>query len=405
MGPLVSAPSALPWLLAGLSTLGALSVDMYLPAASGVALALNASPVQLQQVLSSFLVGISVMSLCLGALVDRFGRRPTILCTTFMFVLASAGCAQASTMGELIAYRFLQGMAGGSGLVIGLVVVRDLYDDAQAQKVMSQATACYVMALVIAPWVGGWLYVWAGWQAIFIALAAFGLLLLLLTFAMLPESLPRTNRRSLEWRDLAGGYRQILRNPRFVLWVLVTNAPFNGLFLYVVASPEFLGRHLGLAPTEFFWFFTALMTGVAAGSLLAARWAGRLGAVLQVGAGFIVMASMVTLNLALDLILGASLLASAGSLMVYALGWALIFPICALHLAELDPLRRGLIASLHAMTGAIGNALVAGLLAPWVMDTTRSLALASFILMGLGLVAWLLLRLRYPGVWPERSNV
>lgn len=405
MGSAVVPPPGLPWLLAGLSTLGSVAIDLYLPAAAGVGRALSATPVQLQQVLSSFLIGIGVMNLCLGVLVDRFGRRPSMLWTAALFVVASVGCAQATSIGELVAYRFVQGMAGGAGMVISLVVVRDLYDDAKAQKVMSQATACYVMAPVIAPWVGGWLYVWAGWPATFYAVAAFGFILLLLAFRMLPESLPPGHRRALVWREMAGGYGQILGNPRFLLWVLVTNAPFNGLFLYLVASPEFLGRHLALAPTEFFWFFAALMAGVAGGSLLAGRLAGRVPGVWQVWIGFAAMAVMSALHLALDALLGARLWASAGSLMVYSAGWALVFPVCVLRLADLDPQRRGLISSLHAMTGSIGNALVAGLLAPWVMHATRSLALASLLLMALGLVAWLLLWLRWPDAEPEQLCV
>ena len=394
---LQSAPSPrLPWLLVALSTLGPMAIDMYLPSAMGVGQALNASPLQLQQVLTAYLVGAGVMNLLLGVLADRFGRRPIMLWMTALFVVASLGCAQATGIFELIAYRLVQGMAGGAGLVIGLAVVRDLYADAQAQKVISQSTVCFVLAPVIAPWLGGWLYVAAGWRSTFVVLAALGCVLLGLTLRLLPESLPATQRQSMAWRSLVQGYRDILGNPRFLLLVLANNGSSSGFFLYVVTSPVFLGQHLALQPTEFFWFFAALMAGVALGSLLVSQGAGRWSPAWQVGAGFVVMTVMASLNLALDTLLGANLWAISGSLMGYALGWALAFPVFTLRLGDLAPNRRGLITALQAMAGALGNAAVAGLLAPWVMHSTQSLALATLLLVALALAAWVFLSLRWP---------
>jgi len=388
MAPPVSPARGFVWLLIGLGTLGALGIDLYLPAAHGVAQDLGASPLQLQQVLSAYLIGMGVMNLWLGALADRLGRRPVMLWTTALFVAASLGCAQSTHMTELIAYRFVQGMAGGSGVVIALAMVRDRYDAIEAARIIGQASVCFVVAPAIAPWLGGWLYVWGGWRVVFLALVVIGASLLLLAWRELPETLLPTQRQSLAWRNLVQGYGQILGDRRFLLLILATNAPFNGFFLYVVASPEFLGRHLALQPTEFFGFFAALMAGVAVGSLLAGRWAGKIAPVRQVWLGFAVMALMSALNLVLDSLVGARLWAAAGSLMGYTLGWALIFPIIMLRLTDLDPTRRGLIAAMHGMSTAFFNAVVAGGVAPWVMPASGSLALTTCLFLALGLLAW-----------------
>lgn len=387
------APSASPargfvWLLTALGALGSLGIDLYLPAALGLAQDLGGSALQLQQVLAAYLVGIAVMNVWLGALADRFGRRPAMLWTTALFVLASLGCAQATGMAELIAYRFVQGMAGGSGAVIALVMVRDRYDAIEAGRVISRAAVCFVVAPVIAPWIGGWLYVWVGWRAVFWVLALIGAILLLIAVRSLPETLSPSCRQSLAWSDLLEGYGQILGDRRFLLLSLAATASFNGFFLYLVAAPEFLGRHLAMQPTEFFGFFAALMAGVAGGSLLAVRWAGQIEPVLQVWRGFAVMAGMSALNLALDMWLGPSMWTTSASLLGYALGWALVLPVIMLRLADLDPRRCGLIAAMYAMSTTFFNALVAGLLAPWAMRTSGTLALSACLLLALGLLAW-----------------
>jgi DHA1 family bicyclomycin/chloramphenicol resistance-like MFS transporter len=384
-----SVPSSrLPWLLTVLSTLGPAAIDLYLPAAAGAARSLGASPIEMQQVLSAYLLGISCMSLVLGALLDRFGRRPAALWTTALFILASLGCAMATCANEMVAWRFVQGMAGGSGMVIALSVVRDLYGSDQALRVIGRATACFVIAPVIAPFLGGWIYLWAGWRATFLALAGFGALLLLLLWRMLPETLPVSSRQSLSWTNLASGYGGLLANWRFILLVLATNAPFNGYFLYLVASPIFLGQHLGLPPERFFLFFAALMGGVAIGSLLASHCAGRVQRTMQVWVGFAVMAAMAGLNIAFDIHGGASLLGAGSALMGYAAGWALALPVLTLRLGDLDTRRPGLIASLHSAVGSLANAVVASALAPVVMHATLAMAMATLMLLSVGAAAW-----------------
>ncbi len=381
----------LPWLLTVLSVLGPMAVDMYLPSAAGVARTFNANPVQMQQVLSAYLLGICVMNLGLGAMSDRFGRRAPMLWTTALFVGTSLGCALAASIGELIAWRFVQGMAGGSGMALALAVVKDVYTGAEARRVVAQAAACFVLAPVVAPWLGAWIEVWAGWRAIFVLLAAVGGGLLALAWLLLPETLSRSDRQPLGWRGLCAGYGRVLGNPRFLLLVVATNAPFNGLFLYIVASPVFLGEHLGLPTTTFYWFFAALMGGVALGSGLAHGFARRVHPDGQAWSGFLVMATLATVNLVLARRGSGDAGNTAIALMGYAAGWALVFPVVATEIARAAGSNGGIASSMQASVGAFGHALVAGVVAPWVMQQVWTLALATWILQGVGLVAWLML--------------
>ena len=163
---------ALAVLLALLGMLGPFSIDTYLPAFSGISGALNASPVEMQQTLSAYLFGFAFMNLFHGALADSFGRRPVVLWGIAMFTLASAGCALAQSIEQLVLFRALQGLSTGAGIVVSRAVIRDMFPPAQAQKVMSQVTIYFGVAPAVAPIVGGWLYVHTGWHSIFWFLTA-----------------------------------------------------------------------------------------------------------------------------------------------------------------------------------------------------------------------------------------
>ena len=114
---------ALAVLLAVLGMLGPFSIDTYLPAFSGIAGTLNATPVQMQQTLSAYLFGFAFMSLFHGALSDSLGRRPVVLWGLAAFTLASLGCALSQSIGQLVFFRALQGLSTGAGIVVARAVV------------------------------------------------------------------------------------------------------------------------------------------------------------------------------------------------------------------------------------------------------------------------------------------
>src|SRR6476619_5901973 len=246
---------ALAFLLACLGMLGPFSIDTYLPAFSGIAQSLGASPVQMQQTLSAYLFGFAFMNLFHGALSDSFGRRPVVLWGIGMFTLASIGCAMSHTIGHMVFFRALQGLSTGAGMVVSRAVIRDMFPPAEAQKVMSQVTIYFGVAPAVAPIVGGWLFVHLGWHSVFWFLTGVGIVLWTANFKLLPETLHESHRQPFNVRNLMQGYWQLGSNMRFLLLALASGVPFNGMFLYVLAAPAFLGDHLGLQPQQFFWFF------------------------------------------------------------------------------------------------------------------------------------------------------
>ena len=385
---------ALSVLLATLGMLGPFTIDTYLPAFAGIAADLQATPLQIQQTLSAYLFAFAFMSLFHGALSDSFGRRPVVLTGVAVFTLASVGCALSTDITHLIFFRALQGLATGAGIVVSRAVIRDMFPPADAQRVMSQVTLFFGVAPAIAPIIGGFLFVHAGWHAVFWFLAGIGVLLWVSNWFLLPETLHVSQRQALSVKHLMRGYWQLGTNPRFLLLALASGIPFNGMFLYVLSAPTFLGQHLQLAPTQFFWFFVCTISGIMGGAWISGRLAGRIAPERQVRIGLAIMLGVSVLNLIANLLFKAHVSWSLFPIGLYSLGWAMMTPVVTLMVLDLFPERRGMAASMQAFVGSAANGVVAGVVAPLVMHSTIGLAFAALLLMMVGLIAWGVLQRR-----------
>lgn len=389
---------ALAVLLATLGMLGPFSIDTYIPAFAGIASSLDATPLQMQQTLSAYLFGFAFMSLFHGALSDSIGRRPVVLWGLAAFTLASVGCALSQSIGQLVFFRAVQGLSTGAGIVVSRAVVRDMFAPAQAQRVMSQITIYFGVAPAIAPMIGGVLFAQLGWHSVFWFLAAVGVALWTANYKLLPETLHITQRQPLKLSNLLQGYWKLGLDPRFVLLAFASGVPFNGMFLYVLSAPVFLGEHLGLAPTQFFWFFVLTISGIMGGAWVSGRMAGRLAPKQQIKYGFLIMLGMAVTNLLANVLFDAHVSWAMLPVALFAFGWAMMVPVITLLVLDLHPDRRGMASSLQAFIGASANGVVAGVIAPLVMHSTIGLAATSLAMLSVGLLAWLWLHRRWPEI-------
>ncbi|MBL8315937.1 MAG: multidrug effflux MFS transporter [Rubrivivax sp.] len=381
-------------LLACLGMLGPFSIDTYLPAFAGIARSVGATPLQMQQTLSSYLLGFGVMNLFHGALSDSLGRRPVVLAGVAAFTLASLGCALAQTIGELVFWRAVQGMSAGAGMVVSRAIIRDMFPPADAQRVMSQVTIYFGIAPAVAPLVGGYLFVHGDWHAIFWLLVVLGVALWLANWRWLPESLHAQARQPFHAGNLLRGYAQLLRNPRFVALVFASGIPFNGMFLYVLSAPVWLGEILRLAPQQFFWFFVLSITGIMGGAWLSGRMAGKAQPRHQIRLGFVIMLATSLVNVGLNVLLAPHAVWALLPVAVFSFGWALMVPVVTLLALDESPDRRGMASSVQACVGSLANSLVAGVVAPLVMHSSIALALTSLCMLVIGMVAWAWVRRR-----------
>ncbi len=376
-------------LLAALAALGPFSVDAYLPSFHAIGTSLHASPLEVQQTLTAYMLLFAVMSLWHGAISDAMGRRKVVLSALALFALASLGCAFATRIEQLWLWRALQGVTAGAGIVVGRAVVRDLFDGAAAQRLMSHITMVFAIAPVIAPLIGGRLQYAFGWRAVFAFMMLMAALLCLACWAMLPETLPRERRQSLHPGYLVRAYGQVLTSPVFLLACAAASCNFAGFFLYVMSAPEFLMRHLGVAETGFLWLFAPAMCGLVGGAWLSGKLAGKMTPMRTVAYGYGIMACAATLNVVINLLLPPALPWSVLPIPLYTLGMSLTLPSLTLQALDPFPEQRGLASSSQMFLQSVFNALLAGVLAPavWGSPLSLSLAMAALLVCGM-LAAW-----------------
>ncbi len=378
-------------LLAGLAMFGPFSIDTIFPAFPAMGADLGADKLAMQQTISVYLAAYALMSLVHGPLSDILGRRRVILAGLAVFTLASVGCALAPDLATLLAFRALQGLSAGVGLIVGRAVIRDVLHGDDAQRLMSQVSMIFGAAPAIAPIIGGWLLGWGRWPLIFWFLVGFSVLLWLATWRWLPETLPRDARLAPAPRQLLRDYVWIALNPRFQRLAAAGAFNFAALFLYIASAPAFVLDLLRLDERSFGWFFIPMIGGMMLGAFVSGRSAGRIGGARLVSIGFACSGVAVLGNIAYSALVAQPAVPWAVLPMVLnAFGIALVFPIVTLAILDMYPRQRGSASSLQAFTGLVLNALLAGVLSPLVSHDPMLLALlaAAFVFAGWGFWAW-----------------
>jgi DHA1 family bicyclomycin/chloramphenicol resistance-like MFS transporter len=387
-----TAPKGLALLLAALAAIGPFSIDTYLPAFPAVGRALGATPVEVQQTLTAYLLPFAFMMLWHGSLSDALGRRRVLLWAYALYALASLFCAVAGSIGMLWLGRALQGLSAGAGLVVGRAIVRDVLDGPAAQKLMAHIGMMFAVAPAVAPVIGGWIQSLLGWHAVFVFLAIYGAVLFLAIHHYLPETLPPEARQPLRVRPLATAYAEVFTHRGFLALAMALALNFNGFFIYVLSAPAFLIGHLGVSARGFLWLFGPAMAGMMLGNYFAARLAGEVSSRRTVFLGYAIMIAAAAANLAVNVLMPPQLPWTVLPIAVYVVGMALTMPSLSLRVLDLFPQRRGLVSSCQGVTQTGVNALTASLLAPLAWASTLTLAAAMCLFLLLGLAAFALRR-------------
>jgi len=384
--------TALAGLLAAMSMLGPFSVDAYLPAFPQIQATLHASAIEVQQTLSVYMLAFAGMVLWHGALADTFGRRNVILCSLVVFAIGTFGCAASHTVHYLWVFRIMQGVSAGAGVVVGRAVIRDLYAGAAAARLLSLVTMIFTIAPAIAPILGGWIVSYSDWRTIFLSLLAYTVVLFVVVYRRLPETLQPEKRQPFNPRFLAQSYASIFSSPLFHMKAGVVACNFAGLFLYITAAPVLLPEHLHLGPSQFGWLFIPSVSGIFAGALAANRIAGKISFARQIGIGFCFLLAAVTANVAYACLYPPALPWTVAPLFFYTFGMSFIGPGATLLALDLFPHIRGTVASCQSFAQTLLGAVVAGVVAPMLSHSVLALALgqAAFALCALGL--WLTAR-------------
>lgn len=381
-------PLFLSVILASLAALAPFAIDTYLPAFPALENDLQASSLQLQQSLTFYLLPYALMTLWHGAISDSIGRIAAIKWGLGVFVIASIGCAFATNIETLWFFRALQGLSGGAGNVVARAMVRDLFSGPQAQRVMATVQMLFGIAPAVAPILGG-LLLGIHWQAIFIFLALYSGVSLLAAMRYLPETVPVEKRLPLSARQVIKDYRIIFGDKEFNYVVFATGANFAGFFLYVLASPVFLVKHLGLNGHQFGWMFIPTVCGMVLGSYLAKHAAGKYAQRKVVKAAYLWMAVMVALNILVCFFLPTNAVYNIAPVALFNVGMALAMPILSLAALDRHPKIRGTAASGQAFIQMLLSTVSAGLVVPlvWYAPSGLAMAMALYLMCG-----WLMIR-------------
>ena len=373
--------------LAALSMLGPFSIDTYLPAFPDIQSNLNATPIEVQQTLTAYMLAFAGMVLWHGALSDSFGRRNIILVSLLLFAIGTLGCAASHTVQFLWVFRIMQGVSSGAGVVVGRAIIRDRYDGPAAARLLSLVTMIFSIAPAIAPILGGWIVKLFNWRAIFMGLFAYAVLLCWWCFKHLPETLAQDQRQPFNPGFLAKSYSTVFRSPLFHMKAGVVAFNFAGLFLYISAAPVMLPTQLHLGPDQFGWLFIPSVSGIFLGALVSNRIAGKITFARQIGIGFFFLISACIGNVSYHVFNAPALPWSVAPMFVYCIGMSMVAPGATLLALDLFPHIRGTVASCQSFALTLLGAVVAGVIAPalshsvlWLASGQLAFALASLSL-------------------------
>ena len=258
--------------LAAAVALGPLSTDMYLPALPRMTDGLNTTVDQMQLTLSVFFVGFAVAQLLYGPLADRFGRKPIMLVGLMIFSLASIGCAFAQTVEQLMAFRFVQALGACGGPVLGRTMVRDILGPEKAAPVLALIGTIMALAPAIAPVFGGGLIIWFDWPAIFLFLAFFGVVLMIVYGLKVQESLNPEYRKPFNLHSVFTSYKRLLKHREYVGYTLSCSFVYSGLFCFLSASSFVLINYFGVREEHFGLYFALVVCGYVTGTQLVQRF-------------------------------------------------------------------------------------------------------------------------------------
>lgn len=269
-------------------------MDMYLPALPEVTTALRSPAATIQLTLTACLAGMALGQLVIGPMSDKWGRRRPLLIGMVVYVLATAICALAPSAELLIAFRLLQGLAGAAAIVIARAVVRDLYDGVEMAKFFSTLMLISGSAPIIAPLIGGQVLRFSDWRGVFVVLTAVGLVLTLMVWRKLDETLPPERRHTGGVGSALRTMRGLLGDRVFTGYTLTGGFAFAVLFSYIAASPFVVQAIYGASPQTFSLLFGLNSVGLIAvgqinGKLLVGRVS--LDKVLAVGLAVVTIAA------------------------------------------------------------------------------------------------------------------
>jgi len=245
-----------------LTAIGPFSIDSYLPAFPDIAKTLHTSVSQVMLSLSSFFIGISAGQLLYGPLLERYGRKKPMYAGLCIYLLASIGCAMATSVNSLIIFRLLQALGGCAGMVAARAVVRDLFEVKENAKIFSMLMLVVAVSPIIAPTLGGYVTSLFGWRYVFFILIGIDVAIIAGVYFLLPESKKPDPGFSLKAGAIIKNFAGIIKHPQFYTYTLTGAIAYAGLYAYISGSPYVFMEIFNVNEKQYGLIFSVIAMGV-----------------------------------------------------------------------------------------------------------------------------------------------
>ncbi|GAA5072275.1 multidrug effflux MFS transporter [Roseibacterium beibuensis] len=370
-----------------LTGIGALSMNIFLPSLPAMTTFFDTDYRLMQLSVALYLAVNAVLQVVIGPVSDRLGRRPVLLGSVAIFILATIGCLLATTVEVFLAFRMLQAVIV-AGLVLGRAVVRDMYPADQAASQIGYVTMGMAVVPMIGPAIGGALDETLGWQANFWLLGVLGLAVCLLIWRDLGET-AAPGRGS--FRDQFAQYPELLTSRRFWGYCMAAAFASGAFFAYLGGAPYVGSEVFGLSAAEVGFYFGAPAVGYFFGNFISGRFSVRVGINGMILWGTILTAVGLSLSLLLFLIGFKTALVFFGFMTFVGLGNGMVLPNATSGMLSVRPHLAGTASGLGGAImiggGAALSALAGALLTGgngaypliFIMLTTSILAVLSIL--------------------------
>lgn len=261
----------LVFFLVVMSALGSFVNDMYTPALPAMCRFFGCTVPTAQMGLTMGMIGLALGQIILGPVSDTYGRKPVLVGSISLFVLAAVASVFSPNIHIFNLCRLFQGLGASGGYFLARTIPADVYSGRNLAKLMAIVGAINGFAPASAPVIGGVTADHFGWRGVFVVLAVFAAIILLLSPYM-KETHPRVTTTSGTFRRAVSGYKTLLTNYRFMIHVSFKGTALGLLFAYISATPFILQTHYGLSQTAYGLVIGANSVFVAAGSALALKF-------------------------------------------------------------------------------------------------------------------------------------
>ncbi len=372
--------------MGALAAFGPLAIDMYLPAFGAMAQDLQVPQGMVERTLASYLMGLAAAQLFYGPVADRFGRKPPLIFGLILFTISSIACSLSQDIDHLIFWRIVQAFGGAAGMVVPRAVIRDYLDTREAAQALSMLMLIMGVMPILAPLLGGQAVVLGSWRTVFDIMAVAGIVLLIIVYLRMQESLDNDKRVPLNLNYIFHNYKILLSHKSFIGYTLAGGLGTAGMFAYISGSPLVFISIYGIDPR---WF--GLLFGLNAASLIiAAQFSARmlnkhtprkLLTIAQISLVIMTLAAVILtlldlINLTLLMICLMGFMASQGFVNPNA---------AALALADQGP-RLGSASALMGSLQMVCGALAGFAVSSWHTGTPLPL---TTILAGCAILSWL----------------